>query len=244
MLSLLCPSKRWDPDAPTYPFSVKPEKKISAKWWLTTVWRDTLEGTPYDKTKGPAAGPFGSPEELRIPGLNSERSISIGEMTYSWVSQSRAWLPDDIGGVFWFGLDSSRSTCYTPFHVGVSQTPQPYQRGDYTRMSGDSAFWTYQRLDTLSLLRYRDIHKDIRAALNPVEDEAFAGQETIEKEALALYKSNPLEAREFLTSRSEELALSAERTARELFDLLMAKYRDGMPVTTVGGDWLKFLSRR
>ena len=244
MLSLLCPSNRWDPDAPAYPFSVKPEKKISAKWWLMTVWRDSLEGTPYDKTKAPAAGPFGSPEDPRIPGLNFERSISIGEMTYSWVSQSRAWLPDDIGGVFWFGLDSSRSTCYTPFHIGISQTPQLYQRGDYTRMSSDSAFWTYQRLDTLSLLRYRDMHKDIRARLDSIEEEAFASQGAIERKALALYKSNPLEAREFMTSRAEELALRAERAARDLFDLLMAKYRDGMPPATVGEDWLKFLSRR
>jgi len=243
MFSLICPSKRWDPDAPTYPFSVKPEKRISAKWWLTTVWRDSLEGTSYDKTKAPSAGPFGSPEELRIEGLNSERSISIGEMTYSWVSQSRAWLPDDIGGVFWFGLDSSRSTCYTPFHVGVLRIPQLYQRGDYTRMSGDSAFWTYQRLDTLSLLRYRDVHKDVRAVLDAIEEEAFAGQGAMEKRALALYKSSSLEAREFLTGRSEDLALKAESAARELFDLLMAKYRDGMPATTVGEGWLKFLSR-
>jgi dipeptidase len=223
---------------------VKPEKKISAKWWLTAVWRDSLEGTAYDKTKGPAAGPFGSPEQPMVTGLKFSRSISIGEMSYSWVSQSRSWLPDEIGGVFWFGLDSSRSTCYTPFHVGISQVPQSYQRGDYSRLSDESAFWAYQRLDTLSLVRYRDIHKDIRSALDAIENEGFEIQESVEKQAVELYRANPDEARAFLTKHAEDLALRAEHSARELFDVLSAKYRDGLPQTVVEDDWLKSLSPR
>jgi dipeptidase len=239
MLSVLCPSKKWDPDAQSYPFSIRPEKRISAQWWLSTIWRDSLEGTPYDTTKGPAAGPYGSPEQPQVPGLKFARSISIGEMSYSWVSQSRSWLPDDIGGVFWLGLDSSRSTCYTPFHVGVSQVPESYQAGDYTRLSDRSAFWAYQRLDTLSLTRYRDIHKDIRSALNAIEDEAFRAQDSMEKEALALYLKNPEQAREFLTKRASDLALKAQNSARDLFDVLSARYRDGLPRAIVGDDWLR-----
>jgi dipeptidase len=244
ILSLLCPSKKWDPDAQSYPFSVRPEKKISAQWWLSTIWRDNLEGTPYDMTKGPAAGPYGSPEQPPVQGLKSSRSISIGEMSYSWVSQSRSWLPDDIGGVFWLGLDSSRSTCYTRFHVGVSQVPESYQTGDYTRLSDRSAFWVYQRLDTLSLARYRDMHKDIRSALNAIEDEAFQGQDSMEKEALALYQDDPEQAREFLTKRASALALKAQNSARELFDVLSARYRDGLPRTILGDDWLRSLCNR
>jgi dipeptidase len=244
MLSLLCPSKKWDSNVPTYPFSVKPEKKISAKWWLTAVWRDSLEGTVYDKTKGMPAGPFGAPEQPKIRGLNSERSISIGDMSYSWVSQSRAWLPDDIGGLFWFGLDSSRTTCYTPFYVGISQVPQSYQVGDYTRLSDDSAFWAYQRLDTLSLLRYRDIHRDVRSTLDAIENEAFESRDRVEKKAADLYKANPREAQEFLTGYSDTLAVRAEHSARDLFNVLMAKYRDGYPETGVDEDWLKILSRK
>jgi dipeptidase len=244
MFSLLRPSAAWDPDALIYPFSVKPEKKISAKWWLQRVWRDSYEGTPYDKTKGSIAGPFGSPEHPAIPGLKNERSISIGEMSYSWVSQSRAWLPDDIGGMFWFGLDSSRSTCYTPFYVGISKVPQSYQRGDYLKLSDQSAFWSYQRLDTLSLIRYRDIHRDIRSTLDAIEKEAFGNQGGVEKRAAALFKSDPKEARAFLTWYVEDLALKAERSAQELFNILSAKYRDGSPAPTVSEDWLKNLSQR
>jgi hypothetical protein len=83
----------WDLDAPVYPFSVKPEKNLSQM--VLTVW-DT-RGTPYDKTK-PRLQAVWLSRGVRIPGLNFERSISIGEMTIL-VSQSRAWLPDDIGSV-------------------------------------------------------------------------------------------------------------------------------------------------
>jgi dipeptidase len=165
-------------------------------------------------------------------------------MSYSWVSQSRAWLPDDIGGLFWFGLDSSRTTCYTPFYVGTSQVPQSYQIGDYTRLSDNSAFWAYQRLDTFSLLRYRDIHRDIRSTLDAIENEAFENRDRVEKKALDLFKTNPSEAGSFLTIYSETLAVKAERSARELFDVLVAKYRDGYPETEVGNDWLRILSGR
>jgi dipeptidase len=111
LLSLLCPSQKWDPEALIYPFSVKPDKKISAQWWLDSVWRDQLEKTSFDLTKGIAAGPFGCPGRPLLSDMKFERTICIGEMTYSWVSQSRDWLPDSIGGVFWFGMDTPRSNC-------------------------------------------------------------------------------------------------------------------------------------
>jgi dipeptidase len=128
--------------------------------------------------------------------------------------------------------------------VGIPQAPQPYQRGDYLKLSDQSAFWAYQRLDTLSLIRYRDIHKDIRSALDPIEEEAFGAQASIEKKAAALFKSNPLKARAVLTRYVENMTLKAEHSARELFDTLSAKYRDGLPETTLGEDRLKILSQR
>ena len=74
MFSLLCPSKNWEIDQ-EFPFSVKPDHKISTEWWINNVWRDHMEGTPYDLTQGLTAGPFNNPGRFRISGLNSERSI-------------------------------------------------------------------------------------------------------------------------------------------------------------------------
>ena len=44
----------------TYPFSVKPDWLVSLDE-VKALLRDHYEGTPFDLTAGPAAGPFGSP---------------------------------------------------------------------------------------------------------------------------------------------------------------------------------------
>ncbi|GAJ06329.1 unnamed protein product, partial [marine sediment metagenome] len=110
---LLAPSrqfKTWVEDVYTteYPFSIKPDKKVSLQD-LFRINRDHMEGTQFDLTKGPAAGPFGTPErygggagEKEVKG-GWERAISLNRTSYSYVIQSRSWLPDPIGGLVWYG---------------------------------------------------------------------------------------------------------------------------------------------
>lgn len=244
ILSLLCPSKEWDPNAITYPFSVKPDKKISVHWWIDNVWRDHLEGTAYDKTKGIAAGPFGCPGRAHIYGVSFERSICVAETAYAWVSQARGWLPNSIGGVIWFGLDCPRSTCFVPFYVGISQTPNSWQCGDYSKFSEESARWYFQAIDTFSWLRYNEMHADVRAVFDPIEAEEYAVQSDIEKKAVELYKLHPYLAREFLTKYSNDCATKAGNAARDLFYFLIAKYADGRPNTTVSQEWKEMLNKK
>ncbi len=244
MISLLCPSKDWDADALTYPLSVKPDKKISVKWWIDEVWRDHLEGTVYDKTEEIAAGPFGCPDRPNIRGTRSERSICIGEMAYSWVSQSRSWLPNSIGGVFWLGLDCPRSTCYVPFYVGISEIPESWQDGDYTGFSEESAWWYFQAIDAFSWLRYNEIHGDVRKTFGAIEHDEFSAQSDIEKKAVELHESHPHAACEYLTECSNGYAQRAEKTARDLFYSLIVKYRDGRPMTTVSQEWKERLNQK
>ncbi len=243
MFSLLAPSQKWKIDQ-EFPFSVKPEKKITARWWIENIWRDHLEETVYDKTQGMAAGPFNSPGRFLIEGLNSERSICTAVSGYSWVSQARSWLPDCIGGVIWFGLDCPRSTCYVPFYVGISQTPESWRKDDFTEFDTESARWYFQAIDTFSWLRYRDIHADIRDVFGLLEDGQFKKQNEIEAIALELHKSDPAQAKEFLTYYSTERALQAEKSAKELFYSLIVKYSDGRPKTTVDDEWLEMLNKK
>ncbi|MCD6471868.1 C69 family dipeptidase [Candidatus Aerophobetes bacterium] len=243
MLSLLCPSKKWDPNALIYPFSVKPDKKISPQWWINNIWRDHLEGTPYDLTKGIPAGPFGCPERPSISDITFERNICIPRTSYSWVSQARSWLPDWIGGVIWFGLDCPHSSCYVPFYVGISQTPKSWRTGDFTKFSKESARWYFQALDNYSCLRFNEMNADVRAVFDRTEDIELAMQPYIDKAASELYKIDPALAQRFLTNFSGDCALKAENEARDLFYSLIAKYADGKPRTTVNKEWMEILKK-
>jgi dipeptidase len=59
--NLAAPSLKLEADRQEpYPFSIKPDKLISLED-MFRFNRDTFDGSPYDLTKGPAAGPYGNP---------------------------------------------------------------------------------------------------------------------------------------------------------------------------------------
>lgn len=242
MFSLLAPSQNWDPDAITYPLSIKPDMKISPKWWINNIHRDHYEGTPYDLTKGIPAGPFGCPERASISGVSSERAIGIPRTSYAWVSQSRKWLPDPIGGVIWLGLDAAHSSCYVPFYTGVTEIPESWQSGDFIEFSDTSARWSFQVLDNYSCIRFNEMNAEIRENLDAIEEEQFDKQAEIEAEALALFNFNREQFDNFITEYSTTCALRAEIEAKELFYDLVAKYADGRPRTTVSEEWVDILN--
>ena len=66
--------------------------------------------------------------------------------------------------------------------------------------------------------------QDIEKVWKGIEDKAFADQEKIEQEALALYEQNPEKAREFLTQYCLEMANNAVAAYWKLGDDLWSKY--------------------
>jgi len=96
-----------------YPLWIFPEKKLSLKEVMGLV-RDHYEGTELDMTTGIEAGPFGSPQRWRPlsweeegKSYSWERPISTYNTCFSFIAQARATLPNDLGGVCWFGFDDT-----------------------------------------------------------------------------------------------------------------------------------------
>lgn len=210
VFNLLAPSKKlpvlakWE----MYPFALTPDKKVGVRD-IMNVYSDHLEGTPYDLTKGLAAGPFGCPTRWQTPrsvrpenraGLDWERPISLFRCSYSFVSQSRSWLPDPIGGVLWFGEDSPDTTVYVPIYCGVTSIPDAWSNCDRIHFDRNSAFWAFNLVNNWAILRWDAIYPDIRAKKASYEDKFFSEQPVIEKHALELYKKNPEKAIEYLTA--------------------------------------------
>jgi dipeptidase len=125
VLSLLAPSLKLDPWAPEQPFSVKPDKKVDVRQ-VMAIHRDTYEGTPFDQTVGPLAGPFGTPNRWSIPrtfkpaeGYSPvERMIAVHQASYVTVLQARADMPAWIGSLVWFAPDDAKTSVFTPFYAG------------------------------------------------------------------------------------------------------------------------------
>ena len=110
------------------PLYIKPDKKISVQD-VMFLMRDHYEGTELDMTTGVAAGPYGMPYRWRPLTWKyneeeyfNERPISTPQTGFSFVSQARAHLPREVGGVFWFGVDDTYFTVYTPMYSSMSRT--------------------------------------------------------------------------------------------------------------------------
>ena len=63
-----------------YPATAKVDAKMSVRDWFA-AHRSHYEGTPYDTTKGLAAGPFGSPDRYTEPGTAGDPGSGAWERT-------------------------------------------------------------------------------------------------------------------------------------------------------------------
>ncbi|MEM4724722.1 MAG: C69 family dipeptidase [Candidatus Hadarchaeum sp.] len=226
VFDLIAPSKGFDPWARRYPFSVKPDQKLSVAD-LMKINRDHYEGTDFDLTKGLAAGPYENPNRWPTSPDRWERAISMFRCSYSFVAQCRSWLPNHIGGVLWFGLHAPSTTCYIPIYCGVTALPQSLQIRDPFKFSRDSAWWAFAFVHNYANLWWNLIIKDIQALQYKFEREFLAMQPAIETAAVSLYQNDPALARTFLTNYCVDAINRVVSAWWDLADALVSKYHDG-----------------
>jgi dipeptidase len=234
------PSAELDPDyhrgvadAEPYPLWIKPEKKLSVAD-VMALMRDHYEGTAYDMTRGIDAGPYGNPNRWRpisweVDGAKYswERPISTQQTGFSFVSQSRSWLPDPIGGVFWYGLDDTYTTCYVPLYAGIDRLPRSFTVGRLDTFSWDSAWWVFNFVANIANLKYSYMVEDILAVQRELEGKYLTMQPVIEETALALAGNDPTLLRDYLTLYSVGQADDMVRRWKELGEFLLTTYNDG-----------------
>lgn len=223
-------------DAEPYPLFIKPDKKLAVsdlKNWM----RDHFEGTDFDMTQGLAAGPYACPYRWKnltwkldgdtTKSYGWERPIGTQQTAWSYISQSRADMPREIGNVLWYGVDAASTSCYVPFYAGNTSIPYSYDHGSIAEFSWDVAFWVFNSVANRSYLQYSLIIKDINAAQDNFETKFLTMQPSIEKAALEMYKTNPELAVEYLTDYSNNQAEKVVSSWRELWKFITVKYNDG-----------------
>jgi dipeptidase len=229
-------------DAERLPLWIKPDRPLAVSD-VMALMRDHFEGTPLDLSKGVGAGPFACPYRWRpltwkVDGKTyvNERAISTQQTGYSFVAQSRAALPDPIGGVLWFGLDDTYSTVYTPMYCGIRATPKTFGTGvaSLNRFSWDSAFWVFNWVANYAYSRYSDMIVDIQTVQRELEGRFLADQPEIEAAAISLYHQAPALARDYLTEYSVKSGDDVTARWRRLGEDLLVKYMDGNVKDSLG----------
>jgi dipeptidase len=217
------------------PLWIKPDKKLSVQD-VMGMMRDHYENTELDMTNDIGAGPFQLPYRWRsmtwkVDSVEycHERAISTQQTGFSFVTQSRGWLPDPIGGILWFGVDDTYSTCYVPMYCGITEIPECFRagNGDMLTYSETSAFWTFNFVTNFAYLRYSDMIKDVQKVQSELENKFVSYVPVIDKAAGTLYQTNPAQAREFITQYSVNEANNMTLRWKHLGQYLLVKYIDG-----------------
>ncbi|HPK05784.1 MAG TPA: C69 family dipeptidase, partial [Bacteroidales bacterium] len=217
------------------PLWILPNRKISVKDMMEFM-RDAFEGTPLNMTSDIGAEPFSKPYRWRpltweVDGIEycNERAVATQQTGFLFVTQSRSWLPDPIGGIHWFGVDDAKSTVFVPMYCSITEIPVPYAKGNGAMMewSDNSAFWVFNQVANWAYTRYDSIIIDIQKVQQKLEKKFIAYTPAIDKAAKELYDTDKDLAVQFLTEYSVKQGNYTVDRWKELYKFLFMKYLDG-----------------
>jgi dipeptidase len=217
------------------PLYIKPKRKIS-NHDLMNFMRDHLEGTELDMSKDAGAGPFGLPYRWRplyfeVDGKMycNERATATQQTGFSFVAESRAGMPDIIGGILWFGVDDAASSVYVPMYCGMTEVPFTFAvgNGDLLTYSDNSAFWTFNFVSNFAYLRYNIMIEDIKKKQASLEKGFIEKVKKVDERAMELYKEDPEKARAYITNFSVNVGNHTVAEWKKLGQYLLIKYMDG-----------------
>ena len=222
-----------DSDVPM-PLYIIPEKKVDLAG-MQDAMRDLFQGTPYDMTQDIGAGPNHVPYRWRpmtfeVDGkeYTNERAIATQQTGWSFVSQSRDWLPDPVGGVLWFGTDDTNTTVYMPFYCSMTEVPAELQHGDINTFDMNSNFWMNNWVANQAYARYDLMIPDIRKVQSALENEFISSRPAREAELKALAEAgNMAKLTAGVNAEGAAIAKKATDDYRNLAQFLLVRYMDG-----------------
>jgi len=232
VFSLLSPLEggKLDPNQPhlpeeanNYPPSMPAPRGSVTPRMVMDVHRDHYEGTPFDLTKGVAAGPFGNPNRGGGGGPGGdgwghsakhlghfERALAMERTNWCFLNEFR---PQNRS-IMWFAWDSPHGSVFLPFYASATAgAPESYHshEGHMSKFSRKVAWWAYNWINQYSEINFQAINSEVRSKVTEVEDEAQHRILLWEAEADKLIAAQPGEggkvaAMELLTARSNAFA--------------------------------------
>lgn len=229
------------------PLYIIPDRKVSPEG-MQDAMRDRFQGTPYDMTQDVGAGPYHvpyrwRPMEYEVDGKKylMERAIATQQTGWSFVSQSRDWLPDPVGGVFWFGTDDTNTSVYMPLYCGMTEVPAELAQGDINTFDINSNFWVNNIVANEAYHRYDMMIPDIRKVQNKLEKGFFEQVKANDPKLKAMVEAGDMDAyRNAVNALGAQDAKEATDRYRDLAVYLFVKFMDGnRKKTDADGNFLK-----
>ena len=226
------------------PLWIKPSEKVDVMQVMDFM-RDHLEGTELDMSKDMGAGPYECPYRWRpmsfkVDGKEyvHERATATQQTGFTFVAQCRNWLPDEIGGILWFGVDDAASSVYFPMYSASTEVPFAFAVGNGSMMefTNKAAFWVFNQVTNFAYTRYNLIHPEIRAKQVALEKQYVDFVQMIDAGAKEMLAQNKEAAIKFITDFSCRTGNHLVDTWRDFYGYLFCKFMDGNVKTAIPGE--------
>ena len=218
--NIVAPSKNLRTDLPNmdFPFSVKPDKKLSVSD-VMAITRDKSQGTPFDPVRGIRGGPFANPNFYR-----GTRLISAPNVEYTTITQTRGFLPSPVGGIVWLAFGAQDTSCFVPLYAGITDVPASFKVGDHWEFNRDSARWAFDYVDFHAMPVYSHAIEDVKEARAKYEQSVVARIPEVDKAIMARFERSAQEAAGYMTGFCLANAEEVVKAWWKLGDDLLVKY--------------------
>ena len=222
-------------DPANLPFQAPVKDKVTlAK--VMELQRDHYEGTEFDLSQGLGAGPWNNPRRFlgayKADGITytPQRTINVQRCEYVTVVQTRASLPNEIGGVVWMAPTSGDAGWFVPLYSGITELNPSItieKCGDRFEFRRDSYRWAISSLSTYMNLKWAPMYADMSKIRDKYEGELVRNQAAFEKAVLELYNKDKAAAVKYLTDFCYNTVDTFREAAWQTLDYLVWKYDMG-----------------
>ena len=214
------------------PLYIKPDHKATLRE-IKEYMRDHYEDTPLDLRYDVGAGGWQMPYRPSPLSFSdnegkkyfNERPISTQQSAFTLVGQLRSWLPDAIGGVFWFNCDDANMVAYVPVYCCTNKVPEAFAKesGNAVEYNPNTAFWLHNAVSNFVYPRYSALMPDLRAAQVELEDYFESEQPSVEKQVKEM---DDAARKEYLTTLTKTYTEKMMARWTKLFGYLIVKHND------------------
>ena len=217
------------------PLWIKPDRLLGIED-VFDMMRDHFQGTSMDMTKDKGAGAFECPYRWRPMHWEidkqmyvHERAISTQQTGFSFVAQSRSKYPAPVGGIIWFGVDDSYTTCYVPIFCGITKIPNCFKEknGDLLTYSETAAFWLFNQVANFAYTRYNSMIVDIQKVQKELESNFITQVDNLSEKFATEYNKGADKGIAAVNDYSNKAANEMFNRWRQLYHYLLVKYIDG-----------------
>ncbi|MCK9625740.1 MAG: C69 family dipeptidase [Bacteroidales bacterium] len=245
VLSTLAPSLNLQYDVEELPFSVKPDSKVSPEK-MFELYRTTYEDTEFNMVKNLSYqahrrvrqedGTYNDYIETIYPVSNfmprdlmnllneikpgvivRTRTIAVIQCAYSHIIQLRNWLPDEVGGVAYFGFDNPAQSPRIPIYAGTTSLPASFNICGQHRYREDAAVWAFRETNRIATINWDKSRKILEPQRDIFESQMMSQCKGVEEQAVLLIKDGKNEeAEQLLTNYTKNFASMTMQRWREL----------------------------